>query len=44
MIFIDHVKNRYLEDFHILKKYGLLHPGVIVIGDNIITPGVPDYL
>jgi catechol O-methyltransferase len=44
MIFIDHVKNQYLSDFHLLQKYGILHKGILVIGDNIITPGSPDYL
>jgi len=34
----------YLDDFLKLEKYGVIKKGTIVIGDNIITPGSPDYL
>ena len=44
MIFIDHVKNCYLSDFLKLEQYGVIKKGTIVIGDNIIAPGSPDYL
>lgn len=44
LIFIDHVKNLYLSDFIKLEEYGVIKKGTIVIGDNIIAPGSPDYL
>ena len=44
MIFVDHVKNLYLSDFKLLEGYGVVKSGTVVIGDNIITPGSPDYL
>lgn len=44
MILVDHVKNLYLEDFKKLESYGVIKKGTLVIGDNIIAPGSPDYL
>lgn len=44
MIFIDHVKTLYLPDFLLLEKYGVIREGTMVVGDNIIYPGSPDYL
>jgi catechol O-methyltransferase len=44
MIFIDHVKGEYLADFLLLEQYGVIAKGSLIIGDNIIKPGAPDYL
>ena len=44
MIFIDHWKNLYLSDLKWLEEHGAIQKGTVVIGDNIITPGSPDYL
>ena len=44
MIFIDHIKTLYLSDFKILEEYGVVKSGTLVVGDNIIRPGCPDYL
>jgi predicted O-methyltransferase YrrM len=44
MIFLDHEKTVYLQDFHLLESYGVIKKGTIVIADNIIYPGVPNYL
>jgi catechol O-methyltransferase len=43
-ILIDHIKNLYLSDFKLLEEYGIIKKGTILIGDNIIYPGSPDYL
>ncbi len=44
IIFIDHIKNEYLNDLKRLYNYGVIKVGTVVIGDNIIYPGSPDYL
>lgn len=33
-----------MPDLFLIEKYGVLRKGSIVIGDNIIYPGAPDYL
>lgn len=43
-LFIDHWKGVYLKDFKTIESLGLLHKGSVVVGDNIIYPGAPDYL
>jgi catechol O-methyltransferase len=43
-IFIDHVKGLYLQDYKLMLGYGIVPKGGVVIGDNIICPGAPDYL
>jgi catechol O-methyltransferase len=42
-VFLDHDKNAYLSDLHQLVERGWLHPGTIVVADNIKVPGVPKY-
>ena len=44
MVFIDHIKSLYLSDFLLLESFGVIKSGSLVVGDNIITPGCPDYL
>ena len=43
-IFIDHAKERYLPDLLLVEKAGLLQQGSVLIADNVIIPGAPDYL
>lgn len=43
-LFIDHEKSVYLSDFKIIESLGVIQKGSIVVGDNIIEPGAPDYL
>jgi catechol O-methyltransferase len=43
LIFIDHWKDQYLSDFRILEIYGLIKPGTVIVADNILYPGAPDY-
>lgn len=43
-LFIDHHKALYLSDFKIIESLGVIQKGSVVVGDNIIEPGAPDYL
>lgn len=43
-LFIDHWKDVYLRDFKLIDSFGVLQKGSVVVADNIIYPGAPDYL
>ena len=42
-VFVDHEKTQYLPDLKYLLQEGLLRTGAVVVGDNIVFPGAPDY-
>jgi catechol O-methyltransferase len=42
-VFIDHDKRAYLADLLSILDRGWLHPGSIVVADNVGWPGVPKY-
>ncbi|KAJ8607859.1 hypothetical protein CTAYLR_008894 [Chrysophaeum taylorii] len=42
-LFIDHVKEIYLKDLQLALSLGLLKPGAVVMADNVLFPGAPDY-
>jgi catechol O-methyltransferase len=42
-VFIDHDKSAYLPDLKLILDRGWLHPGSIVVADNVRRPGAPDY-
>lgn len=44
MVFLDHWKERYLPDTLLLEKCGLLRKGTVLLADNVIFPGAPDFL
>nr|7UD6_A Chain A, Tyrosine-protein kinase Fyn,Catechol O-methyltransferase [synthetic construct] len=44
MVFLDHWKDRYLPDTLLLEKCGLLRKGTVLLADNVIVPGTPDFL
>jgi catechol O-methyltransferase len=44
LIFIDHYKNGYLPDLQLLEQEGLIKCGTVIVADNVIVPGAPDYL
>jgi catechol O-methyltransferase len=44
LIFIDHHKDIYLRDLKLLEEVGLIKSGTMIVADNVITPGAPDYL
>jgi catechol O-methyltransferase len=41
--FLDHDKDAYLNDLHSILDRGWLHPGSIVVADNVRVPGAPKY-
>jgi catechol O-methyltransferase len=43
LLFIDHGKAAYLPDLQSMLDRGWLHPGSIVVADNILIPGAPKY-
>ncbi|KAJ3200200.1 hypothetical protein HK099_002782, partial [Clydaea vesicula] len=43
-IFLDHWKDAYLPDIKLMEKEGILHNDSVIVADNVINPGAPDYL
>jgi catechol O-methyltransferase len=43
LMFIDHAKSAYVPDLQRVLDKGWLHPGSIVVADNIKSPGAPEY-
>lgn len=44
LVFLDHWKDRYLPDTKLLEECGLLRRGSVLLADNVIFPGTPEYL
>ncbi|BAX92520.1 O-methyltransferase [Mycobacterium shigaense] len=42
-VFIDHDKDAYLKDLQSILDRGWLHPGSVVVADNVRVPGAPKY-
>jgi catechol O-methyltransferase len=42
-VFVDHDKAAYLPDLERILSRGWLHPGSIVVADNVKFPGAPEY-
>lgn len=42
-LFLDHDKDAYLPDLQSVLDRGWLHPGAIVVADNVKVPGAPHY-
>jgi catechol O-methyltransferase len=42
-VFVDHNKSAYLPDLKHLMGAGWLHPGTVVVADNVRVPGAPGY-
>ena len=42
-VFVDHDKDAYLDDLKSILDRGWLHPGSIVVADNVRFPGSPKY-
>jgi catechol O-methyltransferase len=43
VVFLDHDKDAYLPDLRRLLDAGWLHPGSVVVADNVRFPGAPEY-
>ncbi|KAK9766086.1 hypothetical protein K7432_005083 [Basidiobolus ranarum] len=42
-VLIDHWKDAYLQDLKIIEKLQWLNIGTLVVADNVLYPGVPEY-
>ncbi len=42
-VFLDHDKDVYVSDLLLLLDTGWLHPGSVVVADNVRFPGAPEY-
>ncbi len=42
-VFVDHDKDAYLPDLHLILREGWLRPGAVVVADNVKFPGAPEY-
>jgi catechol O-methyltransferase len=42
-VFIDHAKDAYLPDLQLILRERWLHPGSVVVADNVKVPGAPEY-
>ncbi len=42
-VFVDHDKSAYLPDLKRILEEGWLHPGSVVVADNVKFPGAPEY-
>jgi catechol O-methyltransferase len=42
-VFIDHDKSAYLPDLELIQRERWLHPGSLVVADNVKIPGAPAY-
>jgi len=43
LAFIDHDKTAYLTDLKYMLKESLVVKGSVLVADNILFPGAPDY-
>jgi len=43
LVFVDHDKAAYLPDLELITARGWLHPGSVVVADNVKFPGAPEY-
>ncbi|KAE8634782.1 hypothetical protein XENTR_v10002436 [Xenopus tropicalis] len=43
-VFLDHWKDRYLIDTKLLEECQLLRKGSVLLADNVVYPGIPDFL
>ncbi|XP_069817181.1 catechol O-methyltransferase-like [Dendropsophus ebraccatus] len=43
-VFLDHAKDRYTPDTKLLEELRLLREGSVLLADNVVYPGIPDFL
>ncbi|MEW5318298.1 MAG: hypothetical protein WDW38_009531 [Sanguina aurantia] len=44
LIFLDQWKEQYIPDLKVLMEEGFLHRGTVIVADNLIYPGNPEYI
>ncbi|XP_035682402.1 catechol O-methyltransferase-like [Branchiostoma floridae] len=43
-VFLDHVESLYTTDLKLLERHDLLSTGSVILADNVLHPGAPDFL
>jgi catechol O-methyltransferase len=43
LLFLDHVEELYVTDFKVCEELGLLKEGAVIVADNVVRPGAPEY-
>ncbi|XP_014453978.1 catechol O-methyltransferase [Alligator mississippiensis] len=43
-VFLDHWKERYAPDTILLQECGLLRKGTVILADNVVCPGAPEFI
>jgi catechol O-methyltransferase len=43
MLLLDHVEDLYIQEFEACEKLGLLAEGSVIVADNVVRPGAPEY-
>ncbi|XP_072269874.1 catechol O-methyltransferase-like [Pyxicephalus adspersus] len=43
-VFLDHAKDRYKADTILLEECHMLKKGSVLLADNVVYPGIPDFL
>ncbi|KAE9378207.1 S-adenosyl-L-methionine-dependent methyltransferase [Stipitochalara longipes BDJ] len=43
MLFLDHAEELYVSDFKVCEGLGLLKKGAVIVADNVVRPGAPEY-
>lgn len=43
VLFLDHGEDLYVDDFKVCVELGLLGKGAVVLADNVVRPGAPEY-
>jgi catechol O-methyltransferase len=43
MLFLDHAEELYVTDFKVCEELRLLRKGAVVVADNVVRPGAPEY-
>lgn len=43
LLFLDHEEQLYLTDLKVCTELGLLKKGAVIVADNVVRPGAPEY-
>jgi len=43
MVFLDHAEELYVADFKVCEELRILREGSVVVADNVVRPGAPEY-
>lgn len=43
-LLLDHWEKLYVEDLKMVEELGLLKEGSVIVADNVVCPGAPEYV